>query len=108
MAEQQTRPFTQFLQEQRRGGLHADLSDALNRVVAAVIETGRQGTLAVNLKIKPTGDGMVQVFDALKLGVPEPEKAASLFYVDEHGNVQRKDPRQTEMPLREAKGAEAV
>ena len=94
------RPFTQFLLEQRRGGLHEDLSEALAETVAAVIEHGKQGTVQVTLKIKPAGDAMVQIFDTLKVSAPEGDKAPSIFYVDEAGNVSRSDPRQVEMPLR--------
>lgn len=106
----EVRPFTQFMQEQRKGALHEDLSEALAKVVQGVMETGKVGALTVSLKIKPTGDGMVQVFDDLKSKVPEHDKPGSIFFTDAAGNVTRRDPRQTELPLREvpdARGAAA-
>lgn len=103
------RPFTQFLHEQRKGGLHDELSAQLAEVVAAVLETGKQGTLRIDLKIKPAGDGMVQVFDTTKAGVPVDDTAPSMFYADKHGNVSRSDPRQGEFPLKPVEaGGEAV
>jgi hypothetical protein len=102
------RPFTQFLLEQRKGGLHEDLSSTLAEVVQAVMEHGKQGTVTVALKIKPIGDGQIQVFDNVTAKAPEGEKAPSIFYTDKHGNVSRTDPRQTEMPLRKVGAGEAV
>jgi hypothetical protein len=102
------RPFTQFLQEQRKGGLHEDLSARLAEVVQAVLEHGKQGTVTVALKIKPVGDGQIQISDDVKVKAPEGEKAASIFYADQDGNVSRTDPRQTEMPLRKVGAGEAV
>ena len=102
------RPFTQFLQEQRKGGLHEDLSAKLAEVVQAVMEHGKVGSVTVQLKIKPVGDGQVQIFDVVKVAAPEGEKAPSIFYTDQHGNVSRTDPRQTEMPLRKVGDGEAV
>jgi hypothetical protein len=101
------RPFTQFMQEQRKGGLHEDLSARMAEVVQAVMEHGKVGTVTVALKIKPIGDGQIQIFDDVKVKAPEGEKAPSIFYTDSHGNVSRTDPRQTTLPLRQV-GDEAV
>lgn len=100
--------FTQWLLAQRRGGAHEELSEALAEVVKNVLEHGKQGTLSLSLKIKPVGDGQVQIVDAIKVGAPEGEKAPSIFYSDENGNVSRSDPRQTEMPLKQVGSGEAV
>ena len=102
------RPFLQFLTEQRKGGLHLDLTDALAEVVKGVAEHGKQGTLTVSFKIKPVGDGQVQIIDVVKAGVPEGDKAPSIFFTDRKGNVSRKDPNQAELPLREVGEAVAA
>lgn len=100
------RPFTQFLHEQRKGRLHDDLSGALKEVVAKVAEHGRQGSITLTLKIKPADqEGMVSIFDQLKITAPEPEIRPSLFYIDGDGNVSRRDPNQMELP---ATGLHAV
>lgn len=92
------RPFTGFLQEQRRGALHTELSQALADVCAAVVEHGKVGEITLKLRVKQTGD-MVQITDGLTIKAPQGEKAPSIFYVDENGNVSRTDPRQPELPL---------
>jgi len=96
----EARPFTQFVQEQRRGALHQELSEHLAETVNAVMEHAKAGQVTIVLKIKPAGDGMVQIFDEVKVRLPEGEKPPSIFFVDERGNVQRQDPRQAELPLR--------
>lgn len=103
MTKRDTRPFTGFLQEQRRGALHEELSEMLAETVAAVTEHGKVGTVTLTLKIKPAGDQMVQVFDELKCKAPEGEKPPSIFYTDDAGNVSRTDPRQTSLPLNAVK-----
>lgn len=101
------RPFTQFIQEQRRGALHEELSEQLAETVNAVMEHGKVGQVTIVLKIKPAGDGMVQIFDELKIKLPQGEKPPSMFFVDKRGNVQRQDPRQTELPIRNLERKEA-
>ncbi len=88
------KPFAQFLHEQRRGHAHAELSDLLAEVVHAVDEHRKVGSLTLQIKVKPTGDGQVQITDQVKTQVPEGDKAPSIFFYDEHGNLSREDPRQ--------------
>lgn len=98
-----TKPFGQFLLEQRNGGLHGELSDRLREVVEAVVEQGKPGTLTLTVTIKPAGNGTNQfiVGDDIKAKAPEPERGASLFFADRRGNLSRTDPRQPELPLQE-------
>lgn len=63
------------------------------------MQTGKVGSLRIDLKVKPAGDGMVQIFDVTQAKAPEDDKAPSMFYADEHGNVSRSDPRQGELGL---------
>jgi hypothetical protein len=104
------KPFAAFVQEQRGGGLHGELSDALSELVLAVSEHRKAGTLALTVKITPNNDGVtVTVTDKIKLTVPEGERGAAIFFADENGNLLRRDPRQTELPLQGIDGAaEAV
>jgi len=96
----EVRPFTKFLHDQRRGALHDDLGTALADVCAAVVEHNKAGQLTLTLKIHPSGDGMVQIADVVTAKAPIGDKAASMFWVDEHGNVMRSNPAQAELPLR--------
>jgi hypothetical protein len=99
--QRDVRPFSEWLSEQRRGATHTELSEVLNTVTAAVIEHNKIGEITLKVKIKPGGDGMVIVEDEIKSKIPEPGRAANIYFVDDDANLQREDPRQTRLPLRE-------
>lgn len=103
MSEDVTRkPFAAFIQEQRGGGLHGELSDAMQTLVQAVDEHRKPGTLTLTVKIAPNSDGAtVTVSDKLVLKAPEGDRGAAIFFIDVDGNLVRRDPRQIELPLRE-------
>lgn len=107
--EGQRKPFAAFVQEQRNGGLHGELSDALAQLVLAVDEHRKAGSLVLTVKVSPNNDGMtVTVTDKIKLTVPEGDRGAAIFYVDADGNLNRRNPMQTELPLREVERSEIV
>ena len=96
------KPFAAFLQEQRNGGLHGELSDALAALVEAVLEHGKKGSIVLTVTVAPNADGVtVTVTDKVKTTIPEGDRGAAIFFVDEHGNLTRRNPAQIELPLRE-------
>ncbi len=99
------KPFAAFVQEQRGGGLHGELSDALAALVLAVQEHRKTGTIVLTVTVKPNNDGQtVTVTDKLKLTMPEGERGAAIFFADEDGNLTRRNPAQPELPLRGLRG----
>src|SRR4051794_35474550 len=75
------RPFAAWLQEQRAGLLHAEISDALADVVQAVTETGKPGAVTLTIKIKRSKiHGAVELEDDVRKKTPPPERAAGLFF----------------------------
>ncbi len=100
---EEVRPFAEWLHEQRKGGCHAELSDALNEVNRAVRETGRAGKLTLTISIKPAGkDGRnVLVSDEVKVTKPRFESEEALFFMDKNGNLSRDNPDQQRLPLHE-------
>ncbi len=96
------KPFAAFVQEQRNGGLHGELSDSLHELVEAVAEHGKKGSLTLQVIVEPMGDGStVRVTDKIKMAVPEGERGAAIYFIDQDGNLTRKNPAQIELPLRE-------
>jgi hypothetical protein len=97
-----SRPFMDFLREHRNGITHDDLSDALQAVVAGVIEEGKVGTLTLTIKIKPLGqsDGL-EVSAEVKAAPPKPTPGVSIFFATPENNLARQDPHQMTMELRE-------
>ena len=101
------RPFAAVVQEHRDGALHAELSEALQEVVAEVVTHGKAGSLTLTLNVKPADKGLgsaLIIAADIKAKPPQGERPAAIFFPDESGNLFRRDPRQTELPLREAPG----
>lgn len=97
----QVLPFAVFLQQQRRGLLHGELSDALHDLLAAVKDTGKPGSLTLQIKVKPAAKGnaeQVLVSDLVVAKKPAVERPESIFFLDDSGNLSRSDPRQPELP----------
>lgn len=98
-------PFSQFLFAQRGGTTHAELTDGLAALAAAVMETGKSGSLTLTIKVgkasKKGGHQMV-VSDAVVVKAPVPERTESFFFFDETtGSLTRTDPLQQQLPLQE-------
>ena len=87
--------MVQFLGDLREGRLPAQYHNAIRDVANAVKRTGRKGSITLRVEVLPKGDGCV-VADvppgALKTSIPEGEYAASTFYVDDFGNLSKRNP----------------
>jgi hypothetical protein len=101
----QLKPFAQFLQEARKGGLHTELSEDLADLVTKVVDTGKKGSITLKLTVAPNSDGeTVKVVDDIKIAAPKFDAKPTLFFHDAHGNLTRTNPRQPELPLRGVPG----
>lgn len=88
-------PFAGFLHQQRKGALHAELSEGLQEVVQAVMEQRKTGTVTLKLKVSPSNDGStVFVTDDVKVDAPKADRGGSIMYPDRNGNLHRSDPNQ--------------
>lgn len=94
------RPFADVLRELSAGNTYEELTAALSEVVQAVIETRKQGTISISLKIKPNGDNAVMISDEIKTKVPTPVRGDTVFFATSGGSLVRQDPRQQDLPLR--------
>jgi hypothetical protein len=99
--EEETRPFAEWLEDQRSGLTHAELTNSLKELVEAVNAYGKGGSLTFTIKMEPAGDGMVAVKDEIKLKAPLPDRSINIFYVDDGMNLRRDNPRQQQLDLRE-------
>lgn len=95
------RDFAAFLTEHRRGGCVYDLGVALQRLVTAVEDTGKGGSLTLTLKLKPDAKygTAVEVADGIVVKVPEPSRPSSLFFMDGSHNLVRHDPAAMQIPF---------
>jgi hypothetical protein len=97
--------FAVFLQDLRDGRTHAEMSSGLADLLAAVKDTGKGGTLTLQLKIKPGARGRdvdkVIIVDNVKVDLPKPERGEDFFWVNDDNQLSRNHPRQQSLPLRE-------
>ena len=97
-----SRPFMDFLREHRGGLTHDELSDRLQELVSAVTAENKAGRMTFVIAIKPIGKGDgLEVGCEIKLAPPKETPGTSIFYPTVDNNLQRQDPRQTAMELRE-------
>lgn len=85
------------------GTFQSHASDELTKLVQAVQESGRGGSLTITIKVKPTtGTRKTLTFEGdFKAKAPVIAPDATLFFPDEDGNLHVDDPRQTRMELQE-------
>jgi hypothetical protein len=101
----QIRPAAAVIQEIGGGSLHARLSELLAELTAAVTDTGKKGTLTLQLTVAPIKAGntstlIVTGATVLKAPKGDSETPSSVFFPDRDGNLTREDPTQLQLPLR--------
>lgn len=89
--------FNRTIQDIRDGQLLSLLSDKLAEVVEAVATHGKAGALTLTLKVKPNGEGAVTISSDVKAKSPEPAVGDAIFFVDDNGNLLRRNPRQADI-----------
>lgn len=94
------RAFGDVLRQISGGELYEDLTGKMTEVVDAVMETGKPGEITLTLKIAKNGESAVLIKDSVKVKVPERARDNAVFYVVD-GDLQREDPRQGKLPLRD-------
>lgn len=88
------RPFTDVIRDHRNGKLVNSLTERLAKVVAAVQETGKGGSITLSLAIKPSkGDeDAFEVVPTISAKLPEADLPKALFYADDSGSLVRESP----------------
>jgi hypothetical protein len=100
--------FSLVLQDLRDGRTHSELTVGMKELLAAVRDTGKAGTITLELKVKPTARGnevsKVVITDKVTIKAPKPERGDDYFFVTDDDNLSRNHPRQHSLDLREAGG----
>jgi hypothetical protein len=98
--ETQKKPgsFAAFLAS-TRPKTDAELNDELSKLVAAIEETGKGGSITLTLEFKPIDEGVtaLKVNDKITVKRPEKNREGSITYVDRDHTLSRRDP--SSMPL---------
>lgn len=93
-------PITDVLRQLRNGLMLDDMADQMQELVNAVEATGKGGSLTLKLDVKPFAKhgGAMIVKDTIKLTAPKIESSGTVLFATPEGNLQRKDPRQDDLP----------
>jgi len=95
----QIRPFAELLTTLDHGAAHAEASRVLHDVVTAVRDTGKPGSVTIQISLKPLKGSTDQLVIAAQVGskLPKSEPSAAVFFLDDDGNLSRHDPRQLQI-----------
>lgn len=95
------KPLTDVLGEIENGTFLHEVTEATYNIIAAVMETRKAGSLKLALKFTPTGKGTVNVDATFDSSEPEHDRPTTTFFVGKDLSLQRHDPNQPRLPLRE-------
>lgn len=100
--------FLETVRQLRAGRTQDELSEKLNQLVQDCRATGKQGSLTLTIKIKPDKGDTGQYFleDDVKDVGPKFDRGQTMFWGTPEGNLQRTDPNQSELPLRDVSAKE--
>jgi hypothetical protein len=95
--------FPETILQMNNGAAVAELSDALEQVVAAVRAAGKSGSLTFTVKVAPASKGSTDVLmveSQVKTKLPERERGMTIFFATEDNRLVRNDPKQQMLDLR--------
>ncbi len=92
------REFFQTLPEIRGGELSDELTQVMKKVVGAVGNCNRPGSITLKIKFKPGSGGSIDISDEIKAVVPEFPRGSSLFFSTPENHLVRDNPRRNNLP----------
>lgn len=95
--------FTRVLSDFRNGQSISELSESLQKAVAAARDTGKKAKLVYSITIVPGGseDGAMAITDEIKMKLPEPVRKSAIFYASDDNVLSRNNPNQKELKFTE-------
>lgn len=94
MSEKKITPFVEWLEQYKKGEVDGELTHELRTLIEAVQDTGKPGAITLTLKVSRKGDRQVTIIEDVKVSTPRHSRSESIYFVDQHLNLQRNDPRQ--------------
>jgi len=98
-------PALRVLAEIDNGGTASELAHELTELVQAAAMTGKKGKLTLEIQVKPTGAGKMEIEAEVKPKAPKPTKHSTTFFSNERFELQRSDPNQKELQFSPAAAA---
>lgn len=98
MAE--TQSVIPIIRDADRGRVLSDMQEAIDSIVDG-IEANRGvgvGKVTLTLTIKSKSEGTYTISADVKAKMPEPSRADMIMFLGDDGELQRRDPRQPDLP----------
>jgi len=99
-----TTPFSQQISHMAKGTLDAELTSELAKLVKAINDHGKKGTISLTLTLKPevvNGEvTMINISPDVKVSKPQPQRMSSRMWPTYDGDLLRNDPDQSELDLK--------
>lgn len=92
--KKQITPFVEWLATYKKGETDGELTHELRTLIEQVQETGKPGTITLTLRVSRKGERQVNVIEDIKVKTPQHDRSETIYFVDQHLNLQRNDPRQ--------------
>jgi hypothetical protein len=97
-----SRPITDIMRDIARGHFVEQATEELQKIVLAVLEENKTGTLTLKIKVSKNDENQVFYDAEIDGKMPKQTLARTMFFVDSEGNSVRRDPRQTDMFTKKA------
>lgn len=96
------RPFFDVTRDLRRGMFLEECADELQKVVAAVEETGKPAKLVIEINVSPAikSQGAVKVSDKITAKLPQLPAGETIMFVTPDNNLVSNNPRQSTLELK--------
>lgn len=89
--------FMEFLQSFRRGELLRQGNEQLERVIAAMKETGGDGSITITLPFKFNKGGQIECTPKVTGKLPQHAMGTGIYFADDEGRLSRRDPNQMDI-----------
>lgn len=86
--------FLDMLENLSRGTVLMDAERDLNKVVAAVVDSGKAGSLSIKLSVKPEANGLVSIRGSVTPNAPKSNHMPGIYFVGAAHELYTDDPRQ--------------
>ncbi|QXO13141.1 hypothetical protein QLQ78_gp44 [Gordonia phage Jojo24] len=95
MSDSESPEFGALLLQHAKGRAHDEATRKLAQLVTAVKETGKGGSITVQIKVVPDKkiDGVVKIEDKVTASIPF-DQSTSMWFTDDAGKLHRNDPKQ--------------
>lgn len=100
-----SKAFAVFLPELRDGRTHAELTSLLGELLNKVKNTGKAGSITLQISVGPAGKGQdvdkVVITDKITAKMPMPERGSDFYWLTDDADLSRNHPRQSTLDLRD-------